>query len=112
MPRFTKYIIGQKIGRLFVISKDEQKSNITRGHKKRKLLYFICQCDCGKKISVRKTSLLKSKRNTNSCGCLQKEKAAEIGKKSKFPLGEAPFNNCFLSYKNKAKNKKLPFFVK
>lgn len=57
--------IGKKYGRLTVLERDLSKPC---GHGKES--YWICQCDCGNKISVGKTSL---GRRTNSCGCLKKE---------------------------------------
>ena len=61
-------LTGKRYGRLLVLSlvADEKGSNIpTR---------WLCQCDCGKQLSVRAYNLKSG--NTNSCGCLQKEIAA------------------------------------
>lgn len=46
--------------------------------KKEKKSYWICKCDCGNVRSIRGTSL--NFGEAKSCGCLQKEKAAKIGK--------------------------------
>ena len=39
---------------------------------------FLCRCDCGTEWIVRGSSLTQGQ--VNSCGCLQKEKAKEIGR--------------------------------
>lgn len=56
-------LTGQKFGRLTVLNRDFSK--------KGKKVYWICQCDCKKIISVRTDSLKNG--HTQSCGCLQKE---------------------------------------
>lgn len=53
-------MIGKKYGRLTILKLDETKSG---RHK-----YYICECECGNKKSVR-LDCLKSG-NTKSCGCL------------------------------------------
>lgn len=60
---FKKYDLkGQKFGRLTVIDRDPPESQ-------------LCQCECGKIISVVTCNLTNG--NTKSCGCLQKDKASE-----------------------------------
>lgn len=63
-----KDITNQKFGRLLVLKQSENRIN---GR-----IAWDCQCDCGKKISVRGDSLRGGK--TKSCGCLLKEKAKEM----------------------------------
>ena len=58
-------MIGQKFGRLLVLSYDEEVSE------QKKFDYYLCQCDCGKK-KVLKGHALRTK-NTKSCGCLRRE---------------------------------------
>lgn len=59
---FKKYdLIGQKFGRLTVIERDPPESQ-------------LCQCDCGKIVSVLTYNLTNG--NTQSCGCLQKERTS------------------------------------
>lgn len=62
-------MIGEVFGRL-TISGVSAPEVSTSGKKKRKVLVT---CDCGSVFSVRKDSLVSG--NTQSCGCLQKEKA-------------------------------------
>lgn len=71
MPNAYKDISGQKFSRLTVVC----PSNEAR---KDKLKSWHCVCDCGNSIVVPGAWLRKG--NTKSCGCLQKEKAAQNGK--------------------------------
>lgn len=43
--------------------------------------YWKCKCDCGNEIYTT-TACLNRPKNTRSCGCIQKEKAAENGRNS------------------------------
>lgn len=63
---------GYKSGRLTVISE------ATRSEKGMRRL--LCQCDCGNEVFVLAANLLKTKNPTQSCGCLQREKAAQLGR--------------------------------
>jgi hypothetical protein len=67
-------LTGQRFGRLVVIERVEKPENI-----KNRSTYWLCECDCGKKI-ITKSIRLKNEK-TKSCGCLQKEKASQLGKK-------------------------------
>lgn len=55
---------GQKFGKLIVISKDLK----TQKEKNSKDTYWLCKCDCGNIISIRRPNLICG--NTKSCGCL------------------------------------------
>lgn len=60
---FKKYDLkGQKFGRLTVIEASPPESQ-------------LCQCNCGNIITVLTYNLISG--NTQSCGCLQKERASE-----------------------------------
>lgn len=59
-------LINQRFGRLLVLNRDDTKPKGTG-----KSVYWICQCDCGNKISVRTDKLRKN--ITQSCGCYSKE---------------------------------------
>ena len=54
-------IIGSRYGRLVVLRRD----------KKQKRSYYVCQCDCGAKKSIRLDNLKNGK--STSCGCLRNE---------------------------------------
>lgn len=60
-------LIGEKFDRLLVIKKDNYKIGNNNG------VFWICQCDCGKSVSVPTHRLIS--KNTKSCGCLDIEKA-------------------------------------
>ena len=66
--KMNKYIYrdltGQRFGRLTVIKYTDKRNN--RG------VVWLCRCDCGNLIYVRSTSLVD--KNTQSCGCLHKER--------------------------------------
>jgi len=62
--------IGQKFGRLTVVS---------HSHTAKKRIHFKCKCDCGAEKICQKHSLIRGL--TESCGCLQKEKAASVQRK-------------------------------
>ena len=69
MPR--KDLINLSFGRLTVTGMSGKDRH---GH-----YQWTCKCECGSSIVTRSGSLLSG--NTRSCGCLQKEVTAEIGKK-------------------------------
>jgi hypothetical protein len=64
-------LTDQRFGRLVVI-----KPGATRASK----LYWCCHCDCGTEIDIRGDQLTRGV--TKSCGCLQRETAAQIGRDS------------------------------
>lgn len=56
-------LINQRFGKLLVLSKEKTSPH---GY------YWLCQCDCGKKVSILGANLRNG--NTKSCGCLRKSK--------------------------------------
>lgn len=68
MPKI-KDETGNRYGKLLVLKIDE--STIESGKRKK----WVCQCDCGKQISVNGTSLRNG--NTKSCGCTRTQKLVE-----------------------------------
>ena len=72
-------LTGKRFGRLLV-EKLEHYDNI------RKVYIWECICECGNKITVRGADLKNG--NTQSCGCLQKER---------FLNGRKPIENTFIS---------------
>lgn len=62
----TTSLVNKKFGRLTVIERD-----ITKGTGHGKPSYWLCQCECGNKISVIHSSLMRG--HTKSCGCLHNE---------------------------------------
>ncbi len=67
-------ITGQKFGRLTAIRLERIEPRKGGGTTH----YWVCRCECGIEKIIRKAQLLNGK--TNSCGCLQKEKAREVNK--------------------------------
>lgn len=64
----VKDLSGTRSGRLTVLREAQRDS--------RGLVQWICLCDCGNEVVVRALSL---KGQTRSCGCLQKERARQVG---------------------------------
>lgn len=60
-------MVGQIHGRLTVV---EWVSHFDRRHR-----YYLCRCSCGNKTVARADALCSG--NTQSCGCLQRERTAE-----------------------------------
>jgi len=57
-----KDLLGQKFGRLLVISAEPNRGRVPM---------WKCKCDCGKEVTVGSYTLLKG--STKSCGCLHRE---------------------------------------
>ena len=57
-------ITGNRYGRLFVIGFD----HATHGRS-----YWICRCDCGRIVILRKDHFAYSYSHQKSCGCLHRE---------------------------------------
>ena len=76
--RKIKDLTGQKFGRLTIVELDEKRIEIDKQRAKngeiiKNRVFWICNCDCGKKnISVSANGLKSGK--TKSCGCYNKEK--------------------------------------
>lgn len=66
-----KDITGQKFGKLTVLKRAENKN---------KIVYWLCQCECGNQKKIASSSLLNGR--TKSCGlCLRNDAINEIGNK-------------------------------
>lgn len=63
--------IGNKYGRLTVLYRDTEWDKI----KNNRTVKWVCQCDCGNLTSVYSDKLRSG--HTQSCGCLQKERAQQ-----------------------------------
>lgn len=68
----VKDLTGQRFGKLRVIERDWSRKDV----------YWICECDCGNRKSIKGTSLTKKKEPTRSCGCIHKEVTRVIGSKT------------------------------
>ena len=86
-------LIGKKISRLTVLSEEPKRKGVR---------FFRCRCECGN-IKITRMSSLKNG-SCKSCGCLQRERAAELCKKKKthgfsgtrfYKRWKALFNRCY-----------------
>lgn len=76
-------LTGQRFERLTVMQKAPTQTNMT---------YWLCQCDCGETVSVRRDHLLTG--NTVSCGCFRVEsiKATNTKHGGRAGTGERIYN--------------------
>lgn len=97
-----KDILGQKIGRLLVVSKAQSR------HKR---AYWNCECDCGNFCIAMGKYLRQHKKQ--SCGCLRREsnvlKAKKMSDDNNLPEGEAAFNQLYANYRCSAEKRSLEF---
>jgi hypothetical protein len=71
--------VGDRFGRLVLISREQDSTYLKEGYICRREVWK-CRCNCGKEKSVLLNSLKTG--NTTSCGCAQREIAAQTGKQS------------------------------
>jgi hypothetical protein len=64
-------LVGKRFGRWLVLEKSSIRLN--------GFVCYLCLCDCGTTRIVRSIGL---KQDSKSCGCLQKERASVVGKKT------------------------------
>lgn len=79
-------LTGQRFGRLTALYKCNYKTN-----PKQRTYHWHCKCDCGNECDVDTHKLVCG--HTKSCGCLQKEKVSEIGKRTISKAIEAKTSN-------------------
>lgn len=82
-----KDLTGQTFGRLTVVKRAPNKNN---------KVYWECKCDCGNIAIVRSDQLIRG--ITNSCGCLHKENAANIGHNNFKDLTNQRFGKLVAKY--------------
>ena len=75
-------LIGKRFGRLTVVEKTKKRT-------KQRSIIWKCICECGNECEIRGDSLIAGL--SQSCGCLQKEKAKEIGKQSAIDITNQRF---------------------
>ncbi len=95
-------LIGQRFGRLLVVSPAKAKHNRAR---------WNCQCDCGTLCVATGKYLRQGKKR--SCGCLQRESnqtnAKAMHASNNLPPGVAAFNLLFASYRCSAEARAIAF---
>lgn len=99
--------IGKQFNRLEVIAFSGFKPV---KNTKYSIPYYLCNCICGKKSIVVCFYHLKNG-HTQSCGCLQREKASETSKINTLPFGESALNTFFDKYIRSAKKRKIEFLL-
>jgi len=60
----AKDMVGFKVGKLTVIERDAHRAD---KNNKAQVAYWLCQCDCGSKVSIAGTTLRNG--TSKSCGC-------------------------------------------
>lgn len=88
-------MVGQQFGKLKVVSSAGSKGN---GR------LWNCLCECGG-TKITTTGYLRAGRSSN-CGCVQRERCRLL---NRLPVGEAPLNRIYASYKKRALDKGLEF---
>lgn len=74
----TPNLIGRRFERLVVI----EKAHVHNGNR-----YWRCRCDCGTESFVTTNSLLKG--SVRSCGCLQRERSADVNRQRRTRHGQS-----------------------
>jgi len=90
-------LIGQRFGRLVVIKE--------MGRTKCQKVLWHCICDC-KGTAMPTTGALRSGQ-TQSCGCLHRERQKLPNMKLRLPYGEAALNALYAQYQHGAKRRGL-----
>ncbi len=93
--KLTKDLTGQKFGRLIVLERDYKKEEKRKEQGLKHRTYWKCKCECGNNITVSKLHLTTG--HTQSCGCLQSERASknckDYGISQNGSLGDWIINN-------------------
>lgn len=92
-------LIGERFGRLLVTSKDRVDTR-PNGHR---VTFWKCKCDCGNELAVCTGSLRSG--NTQSCGCLQKERASLANRVYREPVYKTRLYRIWIGMKNRCYNK-------
>jgi hypothetical protein len=101
-----KDYIGKKFHRLTVVQFDGFR---TKSNSKYSEPYYQCKCICGNKVTILGYHLKNG--HTQSCGCLQRERASQTSKSNQLPFGESAFNTFFSNYQRNAKKRKINFLL-
>jgi hypothetical protein len=97
-----KDIAGHRYGRRVAVRFAFQKKFPSGGT----MSYWEFKCDCGNSG----TASISQLKNSESCGCKQREVIAQhVGKRNRITFGLASFNNIYNGYKNRARRKQIEF---
>ena len=94
-------MIGRKVNRLTVLS-----FNGFRDTKKGRIKSWLCRCDCGNEVIATTGAI--NFGSVKSCGCLKTESLRE---RLSLKEGEASFRQVYKSYKQKAKDRNIDFYL-
>jgi hypothetical protein len=97
--RFMKDLSRKRFGKLIVIKRVENSTNIKNKHAR-----WLCKCDCGTEKIINGSSLMK-KNGTKSCGCCVSEKMKGINVNRRI----TPFLRLYKLYKRSATNNNHSF---
>lgn len=93
-------LIGKRVHRLTILSEERTRDGVR---------YFKCRCDCGNIKVTRGVSL--NNGGCKSCGCLQKEKAAKLGRsKRRHGFSGTRFYKIWKGMKNRCYNQNEPAY--
>lgn len=92
-------IIDKKFGRLTAVKRVENNKHNQE--------QYIFTCDCGNTKIINKNTVLIGQ--SNSCGCLQKEKIKQQGYKNQKEFGLSAMNQLFNNYIQSAKKRNYEF---
>jgi len=111
MSTKAEKLIGKKIGRLTVIGRKPDYVDA----KGRKRTMMECVCECGTSVVLRADSL--NNGHTTSCGCLQRERAAETGryvgaKSKKYGESRERLHNIWYLMKYRCENTQSPAYAR
>lgn len=101
MTKIAKDLTGNRYGKLTVLS---------RAKNRKKIIYWLCQCDCGKRKEISYTGLYLG---TKSCGCLRKDMIRNRNKTKfkRLAYGEAAKRALYRQYKRHADERNLLFEI-
>ena len=102
MGRRPKLNVGDRFGRLTVISEDGYHI-APNGDR---ILMWLCKCDCGNYKSIRAKNVLSN--GTKSCGCLKKEVKGRP-KRKESEIKKSAITTIIRAYKSGAEKRGLSF---
>lgn len=98
---YKKDYTGEKFGRITLIKRLNQR----RGSKE----LYLCQCECGIQKDMIAYNVVVGR--SISCGCYNRENAANVERPNKLPYGESAMRNLYLIYKRGARIRGLTFLL-
>ena len=97
---------GTKFGRLTVIGLDHINEYVDSKGQKRRIQFYLCECDCGNKTVVCRNSLKCA--NTKSCGCYNVE--CLVKRHKKHNMAGTKIYKVWTGMKKRCYNKNEPMY--